>query len=115
MQVMVNKCKQRTNPGKCIKYYRNLFEKGKDVKKTFKFQKLEREQKQNKNQNGELSKRLDLLEKKTESELRWMPHACKHTCIFQFSASLTLLACVHFVQNLSAPTHAHFLKFVNLR
>ena len=69
---MVNECNKRTNPGKCIKYYRTLVEKGKDVQKIFESKKLEREQKKKKKQNGELSKRLDLLEKKTESELQWI-------------------------------------------
>ena len=76
---MQNECKRRKNPGKCIKHYRTLIEKGKDVEKIFEFQNLEKEQKKKKNQNGELSKRLDLLEKKTESELRWTfnhSHAC---------------------------------------
>ena len=41
---MVNECNKRTNPGKCIKYYTTLVEKGKDVKKIFESQKLEREQ-----------------------------------------------------------------------
>ena len=82
---MESECRKRKNPLKCIKYYRTLVEKGKDVAKIFGNQKLESVQK--KNQNGKLSKRLDLLEKKTESELRWIfihMHACTpahlHTC-----------------------------------
>ena len=68
MKVVVSECKRRTNPRKCLKHFRILVEKGKDIEKIFK---LKRERKKNENkQNGKLSKRLDLLEEKTESELR---------------------------------------------
>ena len=46
---------------------RARLEEGKDVEETFKFQKLKKDENK---QNGELSKRLDLLEEKAESELR---------------------------------------------
>ena len=75
-----------------MKYYGTLVEKGKDVEKFFEFQKLEREQKKKKKQNGELSKRLDLLEIKTESELRWI---FSHTHAFQFLAIHTSKKCTH--------------------
>ena len=101
IQFMQNECRKRRNPLKCIKYYRTLVEKGKDVKKMFEFQKLETEQKKNQNQNGELSKRLDLLEKKTESELRWVfshTHACK-PAYFNFWLYSHCL-CKHFMRSI---------------
>ena len=52
---------------RCLKYFRTLVDKGKDVEEIFKLQKLKRDENK---QNGELSKRLDLLEEKTESELQ---------------------------------------------
>ena len=73
-----------------MKYFSTLVEKGKDVEEIFK---LEREQKKIGNkQNGELSKRLDLLEEKTESELRWI---FSHTHAFQFLAIHTSKKCTH--------------------
>ena len=90
MKLVVSECKRRTNPRKCLKHFRILVEKGKDVEKIFK---LKREQKKiEKNQNGELSKRLDLLEEKTESELRWI---FSHTHAFQFLAIHTSKKCTH--------------------
>ena len=67
MKVVDNECNKRKNPRKCRKHFRILVNEGKDVQEIFK---LERERKKIENkQNGELSKRLDLLEEKTESEL----------------------------------------------
>ena len=37
--ILENECKNRKNPRKCVKYFRTLIEKGKDVEKIFKFQK----------------------------------------------------------------------------
>ena len=37
--ILKNECKNRENPRKCVKYFRTLIEKGKDVEKIFKFQK----------------------------------------------------------------------------
>ena len=67
MKVVDTECTKRKNPRKCRKHFRILVKEGKDVQEIFK---LERERKKIENkQNGELSKRLDLLEEKTESEL----------------------------------------------
>ena len=64
MKIVDGECKRRKNPRKCLKHFRILVEEGKDVEEIFK---LEREQKKiENNQNGELSKRLDLLEEKTD-------------------------------------------------
>ena len=52
---------------KCMKYFETLVEKGKDVEKILKLKKLKREENK---QSGELSKRLGLVEEKTESKLR---------------------------------------------
>ena len=41
--ILENKCKNRENPRKCVKYFRTLIEKGKDVEKIFQFQKLKRD------------------------------------------------------------------------
>ena len=77
MKVVDTECTKRKNPRKCRKHFRILVKEGKDVQEIFK---LERERKKIENkQNGELSKRLDLLEEKTESELRWIfsrTHEC---------------------------------------
>ena len=108
---MESECNKRTNPGKCIKYYRTLVEKGKDVKKIFESQKLEREQKKKKKQNGELSKRLDLLEKKTESELRWVfshTHACK-PAYFNFWLYSHCL-CKHFMRSIESDENLSQLR-----
>ena len=79
MKVVESECNRRSYKAKgswlvikkkakrCRKYFKTLVEKGKDVKEILKFQKLKREENK---QNGELSKRLDLLEEKTESELQ---------------------------------------------
>lgn len=52
---------------KCMKYFETLVEKGKDVEKILKLKKLKREENK---RSGELSKRLGLVEEKTESKLR---------------------------------------------
>ena len=68
MKVVDSECKRRKNTIKCYKHFKILVEQGKDVEKIFE---LKRERKKNENkQNGELSRRLDLLEEKTESELQ---------------------------------------------
>ena len=83
MKVVESECNRRSYKAKgswlvikkkakrCRKYFKTLVEKGKDVKEILKLQKLKREENK---QNGELSKRLDLLEEKTESELHAQPH-----------------------------------------
>ena len=74
IDVMENKCKLRKNPRKCKKYFRSLVEKGKDVQKIFKFQKLKKEQckskkckKRKKQSDKKLKKKLQAKNKKTSN------------------------------------------------
>ena len=71
-QLFLKKRKKNLRPkakkiDKCMKYFKTLVEKGKDVEKILQLKKLKRDENK---QNGELSKRLDMLEEKAESELR---------------------------------------------
>ena len=78
IEKLTNECKKRKNTLKCIKYFRTLVEKGKDVEKIFKFQKLKGKRceskgcKKRKQQNGkkikkELKKELKNKNKKTSN------------------------------------------------
>ena len=63
MKKLENECKKRKNKSKCMKYFRTLVERGKDVEKIFKSQKLKRERceskgcKKRKQQNGKNPKK----------------------------------------------------------
>ena len=94
MKVVDSECNKRSHNVKgskvvkekkklrCRKYFRTFVDKGKDMKTVF--EKLKRDENK---QNGELSKRLDLLEEKTESELH------PHPLVFDFDIFEGFLFC----------------------
>ena len=64
-KVLDNECKRRTNPGKCLKYFRTLLNQGKDLEKIFKLQKLKKERCE-----GKKCKNIKQKEKKLEKKLK---------------------------------------------
>ena len=69
-KVLDNECQRRTNPGKCLKYFRTLLDQGKDVEKIFKLQKLKREPCESKKCKNIKEKKGEKTKKKLKGELQ---------------------------------------------